>query len=486
MKKTVLFFSRCDLVHLYGPLGKYLSSDLNIVHVAYSKLEADILRNEYGIDSVITFKEIYKEKLSIDSHPAFFKMLDELFINNSNGRFSLNSSIKSDRTLKKLKYSETLKISSAYYHAWDEIFSASKIDFFIHEPTSLMINHMAAMLCRQKGAVYSTHIMVQGEDKYNFIMLDHDSGYPTELKSVYDKITPEDIAGEKERIEKFLLSFRAAYDVFFSIIEPKKPGLSFYLKLFKRSLKEGIISKRSKKLDPLSENIEVFLSNDRLNSRRLKNFLDYRRVKYDEYNPEDSFYFYPLHLEPEAVVLYWADGIYTNQVKLIENIAGQLPVGTFLYVKDHPHLYGYRDVRDYDIIKDIPNVKLLPPHMPGKKIVKDSKGVITLNGTAGLEALLLNKKIITFGSAFYQVSDRVKFVKNIKDLREVLYTMQDGDFNDDYDLDRFVLAYLRSLKVGFTDFYIGLADQIDLDKDKNLRNAASGLEAFFINYPKSV
>lgn len=483
-KKTILFFSRCELVHMYGKLHKYLISDYNIVHVAYSEDEASVLLNDYGISNIWIFKnEFLVEKEEFTLCNTLIKEIDNLFIYQTDGRFNLNGSIQSDRTFLNLDYHIALEITAIYHKVWQKIFSSLKIDFFIHEPTSLMLNHMAYVLCKQQGGVYSTHIMVPGEADYNFIMVDNDNGYPTEIINKFNSITDEDIELNKERIKLFLDNFRSSYNVFFDVLGSGKPSLNFYFKIFKSAIKEQLFRFISiKKIERSIDNVEYFLNNNRLYSKRIKNFIDYRKIKYDEYVSDIDFYFYPLHLEPEAVVLYWAGSIYSNQVKLIENIASQLPPCTMLYVKDHPHLYGYRDVSDYKRIQDIPNVKLLAPHLPGKKIVNDSKGVITLNGTAGLEALLLNKQIISFGSAFYNVSSRVNYVRNIKDFRILIYDLKGVNYEDDDELKKFVLAYLDSHKVGFTDFYGNVANEIELDMMVNIENVAKGLALFFSKY----
>jgi hypothetical protein len=483
-KKTILFFSRCELVHLYGKLHKYLITDYNIVHVAYSDEEAMILVNDYGISNIwILKKQIQFEKEKFKSNNALIEEIDNIFIKYTDGRFNLNSSIQSDRTFLNMNYDQALETTTIYYKVWLDLFSKNKIDFFIHEPTSLMLNHIASIICKQKGCVYSTHIMVQGEADYNFIMVDYDNGYPTEFIYKYNSLTEEQIKFNKERIELFLEKFRSNYNVFFDVLGSGKPRLFFYFKIFKEAIKEQltrIIS--TKKIDKGLDNIEYFLDKNRLNSKRIKNIFEYTKIKYDEYMPGEDYYFYPLHLEPEAVVLYWSDGIYSNQVKLIENIAAQLPPNIMLYVKDHPHLYGYRDVADYKRIQNIPNVKLLEPHLPGKKIVNDSIGVITLNGTAGFEALLLNKQTISFGSAFYNVSSRVRYVSNIKDFRDVIYGLKSISYEDDEELYRFVLAYLDSHKIGFTDFYGNVASEIGIDMTMNIRNVAKGLSFFFKEY----
>ena len=482
-KKTLLFFSRSELTDLYGKLDCKLNEKFHILHVAYSDVEASLLQNKYGIKDVFNFSTEYLKAIKqSEVSKDIYNEIDELFILQSDGRFNLNSSIYSDRTFKNLAYQDVISIVISYYEVWKSIFKNNKVDFFIHEPTSLMLNHIAAILCRSQGGIYSTHIMVQGEADFNFIMLDHDSGFPTELKFIYDQITAYELSVNKDRIEDFLSKFRSSYAVFFDVIGSKQ-DINFYFKLIRTAVKEQLLKWiSSKRFDQKSENIEYFLANNFLSLKRIKNLLSYQKIKYDDHVTNEKYYFYPLHLEPEAVVLYWADGIYTNQVKLIENIAAQLPPNIFLYVKDHPHLYGYRNLADYKSLQSIPNIKLLAPQIPGKKIVKDALGVITLNGTAGFEALLLNKQIITFGSAFYNVSKRVNFVKNIKDFRKVVYDLQDVSYQDDSELQKFVLALLKSQKIGFTDFYGNVANNIAIDMDSNIENVATGLTSFFNNF----
>ena len=484
VKKTILFFSRCELVHLYGALHEKMIANFEIVHIAYSDIEANILRSNYGIKDVIIFKNEYTFQIeNADINEDFLREIDTLFIKQTEGRFNLNASIQSDRTFKNLSYSEALLLTTGYYKVWNKIFSLQRVDFFVHEATSLMLNHMACVLCREQEGVYTTHIMVQGESDFNFIMVDNDNGFPTEMNSIYNALTNEEIKIEEKRINSFIEKFRSSYEVFFDMKGTSKPNLKLYMKLVLGALKENVIKFLSfKKLNKLNDNIEVFLLNEKQNSKRLKNCFDYRKINYDTYDKEVDFYFFPLHLEPEAVVLYWAEGIYSNQVKLIENIASQLPIGVFLYVKDHPHLYGYRNVSDYNRIQEIPNVKLLPPNLPGKLIIKDSKGVITLNGTAGLEGLLLNKQVITFGSAFYRASERIKHVRDIRDFRKVIYDLREVKFDDDIELSKFVLAYLKSQKNGFTNFYGNLANNLRLDMDQNVINIASDLTLFFNSY----
>lgn len=229
------------------------------------------------------------------------------------------------------------------------------------------------------------------------------------------------------------------------------------------------------------DNIEFFIDKDNAFRKRLYNLRKYQEISFDFFDRSKKYYFYPLHLEPEAVVLYWGENLYTNQVKLIENIAAQLPPNTFLYVKDHPHYEGYRSVEDYKRIKQIPNVKLLHSKLPGKEIIKNSIGVITINGTSGFEALLLNKHVIIFGNAFYQCSERVKKIYNIRELKNVIYSLKDSNYEDDEELYIFIKAYLSAQKKGFTSFYGGTAKKLKINIEDNSTIIAEGFKNYFIS-----
>jgi hypothetical protein len=480
-KKTLLFFSRSELTHLYGMVSKYLEKDFNIVHVAYSDIEANILEKKYAIKTDFIFKsEICNCTISSDNYSQLISEIDNLFMCQTSGRFNLNSSIQSDRTFNNLSYFDSIHITACYYLIWSKIFKVRKIDFFIHEPTSLMINHIASVLCKSLNIFYSTHILVPGENEFNFLMLEFDDGCPTELIQNYNKIKSSDLQADGHRIDNFLTQFRSSYKVFYNI--QKHSGLKFlkYFKLCFWTIYDEIMRLAYINcLNPRIDNIEIFLYNNRLNKNRLGNLISYATLKYDELDIEDVYYFYPLHLEPEAVVLYWSDGIYKNQIKLIENIAAQLPPNVYLYVKDHPHLLGYRVKEDYVKLKGIPNVKLLNPNLAGKEVIKYSKGVITLNGTAGFEGILLNKQVIVFGNSFYRVSERVNYVSDIRSFRELIYDLINTEYHDDDELKKFVLAYLRSTKKGFTNFFSGAANKLPIDLELNCKQIARQLSQYF-------
>jgi len=111
---------------------------------------------------------------------------------------------------------------------------------------------------------------------------------------------------------------------------------------------------------------------------------------------------YPLNTEPEVALLAFGRP-YRNQIETVRNIAGSLPVGWKLVVKEHPNAYGYRSAGYYRKLKQIPNVVLASP-MSDTGQLTDGCGLVTLvYGTIGLEAIIKGKPTLILCETPYGV-----------------------------------------------------------------------------------
>jgi hypothetical protein len=79
---------------------------------------------------------------------------------------------------------------------------------------------------------------------------------------------------------------------------------------------------------------------------------------YDKPNADDTYAYFSLHSEPEALPMLLAP-FYRDQAWLVEQTAQSLPATYKLYVKDHPRMMGKRTRAFYERLKKIPNVCLL-------------------------------------------------------------------------------------------------------------------------------
>jgi hypothetical protein len=481
---NILFLHRLDLVHLYAPISKSLSMNNKIIHVAFSDFEESILKNQYEVAGDIY--NLTKIRDSYFDHLDDFVSIDELdafIVKNSDGRFNLNTSIYLDRTYINLTLKECYQISWAYYKTWDLIFNESSPNLFFHEPPAIFFTHLASLFCKVHKSHYLTQIHIAGSKKQQWIFLEGDNAYPLEIELSKELSYTKD---KRIEVDAFIASFVKNQDILMAEIIIKSTAYNQwktflfakrFLGLVYRRINNGL--KRVEKVQP-KEHIQKFLAYNRKSFFvELENI--YGRIfqnYFSEPKENEKYFFYPLHLEPEAVVLYYADGWYEGQIKLIENIAMQLPVGIFLYVKDHPHGGTYRDVRDYKRLLRLKTIRLIQPEISGKHLIRNSIGVITINGTAGFEALLMKKYVFCFGKAFYSNFKGVHYLDHIKDLKKAILDInliEDNEFqrND-------ISSFLESSHEGFISYFSGRQNIMGIDLKRNAEIVAMGIEKLII------
>lgn len=488
MEKIVLF-SRCDLVDLFGRLNKHMSGFYEIINVAYSDIEERILKNKYNIVDVINFKTETARLYELENFDEnLCQTIDSLFIQYTDGRFCLNSAIQSDRTFQHLTYKECLVLAQVYYKFWDHLIGSKNVKFLLHEATALYFTHIASIVCKKYNAQYLAQIQVFGSNKYNWIFVEGDNGSPVEI--IINNKTNKELSSENRlEVTGFLNRFISENEMLVPELSKVKENLSkeslsnFIVKSFRLIGRHALNSIKFNKRHSFktTDHVELYLENLKLSlvKELRKRWNDYYTLKFDDFDSGRKYFYYPMHLEPEAVVLYWGDGIYKNQVKLIENIAGQLPPDYYLYVKDHPHGGYYREIVDYQRIMAIPNVKLLHPGVSGKAIIEKSKGVLTINGTSGFEAILLNKQVYVFGNSFFDLSNRVEKIYNVRDLRKKLYENLDKTYEDDIELFKFIQAYLTSVHNGFISYFVNRSASLHINDEVNVEIVAKEMLKYF-------
>lgn len=109
-----------------------------------------------------------------------------------------------------------------------------------------------------------------------------------------------------------------------------------------------------------------------------------------------KFVFFPLHAEPESS-LQVVSPEYFFQLGAIASIARDLPAGYYLVVKETFQAFGRRPRDFYGQIKDFKNVILLDMLEFGLEVARKADAVVTITGTAGFEAAVMGKPVITFG-----------------------------------------------------------------------------------------
>jgi hypothetical protein len=108
------------------------------------------------------------------------------------------------------------------------------------------------------------------------------------------------------------------------------------------------------------------------------------------------FFYVPLHMEPEATILMYSPWL-QDQIEMCRLLSQALPVGTLLLVKENPKMHCLRPLSFYRRLERLPGVRLVAPTVPSLDLMNASRGVISLAGSACMEAAILGKPSLVFG-----------------------------------------------------------------------------------------
>jgi hypothetical protein len=117
--------------------------------------------------------------------------------------------------------------------------------------------------------------------------------------------------------------------------------------------------------------------------------------------------FIPLHYHPEATVDYWVEdrrcADYLNS--LIKLIAFFNNINVTVVFKEHPNYYLRRSLSFYKKIKSFSNTVILNPFIPTQLVFDLVSSICVYTGSAGLEGMMLNKKVYTVTENYYTFND---------------------------------------------------------------------------------
>ena len=134
---------------------------------------------------------------------------------------------------------------------------------------------------------------------------------------------------------------------------------------------------------------------------------------------------YFLHVQPEHSVETLAFE-FRDQLALIQNIAPFLPANMQLVVKEHPGMIGMRDLAFYKKLLEIPNVVLVSDMINSYDLIRRSRIVLTLTGSAALEAMYEGIPVILFGDVFFDSFEGIYKIQSIKELNITVSALLDN------------------------------------------------------------
>ena len=131
------------------------------------------------------------------------------------------------------------------------------------------------------------------------------------------------------------------------------------------------------------------------------------RVLFDRFNtaepPDAPFFYLPLHYPKDSQLALRAQE-YLRQEALVEFVHWNLPHGTRLVVKAHPHAAGDYEITAFRHIKRLPHVTLLRANYSSHTVLEhpNCRGTIVLNSSVGFESILYGKPVVAL-AAFYGI-----------------------------------------------------------------------------------
>ena len=146
---------------------------------------------------------------------------------------------------------------------------------------------------------------------------------------------------------------------------------------------------------------------------------------------QEPFVYFPLQTEPEFSMNMQSPE-YFFQLPTIAQICRDLPAGMLLGVKETYFALGRRPRNFYDQICELKNVVLMDLFEPGVHVSEKAAVTVTITGSAGHEAAVMGKPVISFGRHNpYNFLPHVKVVQDSADLKRHLKGFLAGDFDQE-------------------------------------------------------
>ena len=210
-----------------------------------------------------------------------------------------------------------------------------------------------------------------------------------------------DIIKAKEFVSNFLEKESFLYPLYKKTKFSQKYYRNFFYRLYSYIYRHIVYVEMFEKIDffhSIKNNIPFLnIIKETINKSRAKKH--YSHILKKHHLPENYVYF-PLHFYPEASIAVHAP-YFKDQIRAIDLIRLNMPKNYKLIVKEHPSMYGKRNISFYKQLNKMAGVRLVSHKFNTIKLIKKSKLTITITGTAALEAFLLKVPSFTLAKPFF-------------------------------------------------------------------------------------
>lgn len=123
---------------------------------------------------------------------------------------------------------------------------------------------------------------------------------------------------------------------------------------------------------------------------------------------------------------------YRDFLGLIELVAGMIPYGYDLVIREHPAFLGMLEhKRMVALQRRHPHVKIVSSDESFSEVVAKTEGVLIINNTAFVDSILLGKPVISLGNGYFQGRGLTREVAQLQDLRVAFGELLRGELDGD-------------------------------------------------------
>ena len=405
------WYARDGYLDLYPLISEQLKLDGYPVASFYAcncTLDKDHLYENYGINDIwVLSKYILRKDWNISDRAI--RTLETKY----NSR-AIIECLWGDKFELKLTESELRKNLVSHFDFWESFVKNLEIKVLVSEHTSILSTCVAWMVCKKYNVSFVSFGTVPIKGGRVGIITDwkgHYEGLDEIIKNDLSINNGDSLELTKEFLEKIKqLGVRKSETALFDMEKVDKISLFPRITFSYNDFKKRMIRRKKRTEYYLYRKTITEELRDRLRRRFRqfhRSFLIKRGVfhqRNNDYNPnEDRYYFYPLHMPGEWANYPFLGLRIANQLNLVHEIADCLPVGSYLYVKEHTTGFGNRKKRDFYLeIKNYPNIRMINPYEDTIDLIKHCQAVITLGGTVGFEAFLLRRLVFYYGEPWYR------------------------------------------------------------------------------------
>jgi len=349
-----------------------------------------------------------------------YKNIDIYNFNYKSNFDSIYKIIESSKFYYKNRSSE-VQIRSALttYTLYKEFLLKNRPDAILFPDLEVVDGIILLNVCKELGIkiLYAVHTRNLGK---SFFAKDY---YET-LPEYFGNYNQDDLAFSKKFVSEFIHKEVSSWNVYLEKSEHIKINIPNIFYRYTKSIYSDIRyeSQHIEKTDFL---LRIKMNLSPIVEKYRKVLFDMYKINYfhiqtnSDYIPK-NYIIFPLQVTPESSI-NTLEQFFIEQERVIDLVRLNMPNSYFLLLKEHPAMMGKRETSFYKRLRKKAGILLVSPKLDTKKFVQDSKLVITVTGTIGLESYLNDKPVLMFGPSFF--SHLVDAFDSYKQLKKQIFEL---------------------------------------------------------------